>query len=370
VGGAAIGIIGIVLIAVVFSGALNGGGGFQSGGVPSVTPPELPDIRPQDTPEAVEPTEPPAVTEISSPTETPPPTEEAGPVVTPTGGGGMIAFASDRDGEPQIYLYDLDTGDFTQLTNIGGGACQPSWSPDGDWLAVVVPCSRNLQRYDGSSLFKVEVATGNHSPLPSSPIGDYDPDWSPVENKIVFTTVRDFDRPQVWVLDVDSGEVVNLSNNSQFDFQPTWSPDGSKIIFSSNRAINRGKLWIMDSNGQNVTEFSRNDARTNLEAVWAPDGDLVLYSQFDGSGGGVPRLMGNFWRDGGPQAGTLEFRISSESLGMREADISPDGHWIVFSANSNPDALDLYIMRINGAEMTGIVLDGSNDFDPAWSPLP
>ena len=100
-------------------------------------------------------------------------------------------------------------------------------------------------------------------------------------------------------------------------------------------------------------------------------GDLVIYSQFNGQGGGVPRLMGNYWRDGGPQAGAVEFRISENSLGMREADLSPDGLWIVFSGNSDSQNLDIYIMRVNGAEITPLILDeNANDFDPAWQPEP
>jgi Tol biopolymer transport system component len=57
-------------------------------------------------------------------------------------------------------------------------------------------------------------------------------------------------------------------------------------------------------------------------------------------------------------------------MGMREPDISPDGLWIVFSANNNAAKLDIYLMRINGAEMTPLILDEANDFDPEWRPLP
>ncbi|MBN2045510.1 MAG: protein kinase [Anaerolineales bacterium] len=370
IGGSLIGLAGLIAVAVVAGRMLIGPKPNEAANTQLPAPtlaaslPETPIEEPVvivaptstnvlDAEQAVTPTEPPML------------------AATPTGGSGMIAYASTINGEPQIFLYHLDTGDSTQLTNIGGGACQPDWSPDGQTLVVVVPCSRNQQRYDGSSLFRVNLADGSHSPLPSSPIGDYDPDWSPVENKIVFTTVRDFDRPQIWVLDVDSGESVNLSNNSQFDFQPVWSPDGSKIIFASNRVINRGKLWVMDADGENLREFTLTDNRTNLEPVWAPDGDLVLYTQFDSRGGGVPKLMGNYWRDGGPQAGTVEFRISEDSLGMREPDLSPDGMWIVYAANSDPNNLDLYIMRVNGAEIIPIVVNQNvNDFDPAWRPLP
>ena len=301
-----------------------------------------------------------------SPEETAQSTEVA--AATPTEGGGMIAFASNRSGDPQIFLLDLSSGEERQLTDIPGGACQPEWSNDGMRLVFIAPCKQNQQSYPGSSLFIVNADGTQMNPLPSSPIGDYDPAWSPVDNRVVFTTIRDFDRPQIWVLDVDTGQSVNLSQNSQADYQPSWSADGSKILFSSNRVIGRAKLWVMDADGQNVVEFSRSDNRTNIEAVWSPDGDQVVFTQFDSQGRGIPILIGTNWRDGGPEAGLEEYRLSDDPAGMREADFSPDGLWIVFAMNTDPANLDIYMMRVNGSEMTPLVVSDSNDFDPAWRP--
>ncbi len=311
----------------------------------------------------------PTATETLAPTATelPMPTLTLGP--TPTGGAGMVAFASDRGGDIQIYLMDLESGEVTQLTEINGGACQPTWSPDGMRLAFTAPCAKNQIRYDGSSLFVINVDGTGFAPLPSSPVGDYDPAWSPVDNRIAFTTIRDFDRPQIWLLDVDTGEQTNLSDNVTSDFQPAWSPDGQWIVFSSSRAVGRGNLWAMDPQGQNLIEMSFSDNRTNVEPDWSSDGNLFIFTQFNNTGGGIPRLLGGTWRDGAPRADG-EYLVSDDSMSMREPDVSPDNYWIIYAGGPDFNNLDLYMMRINGSEITQITEGESNDFDPAWRPTP
>jgi serine/threonine protein kinase/Tol biopolymer transport system component len=372
----------LVIVGVMVLPGLLGGADRQSPAVIAPTETEHQSTRlspEEETPEdqlVALPTNTLLPTNTNFPTDTaqpsPPAEEPAQPTeldaAIPTRGGGMIAFASTRSGEPQIFLLDLALGEQTQLTDLPGGACQPEWSNDGMRLVFIAPCNQNQQSYAGSSLFIIDADGTQMNPLPSSPIGDYDPSWSPVDNRIVFTTIRDFDRPQIWVLDVDSGQSVNLSQNTQADYQPSWSADGSKILFSSNRVIGRAKLWVMDADGQNVVEFSRSDNRTNIEAVWSPDGDQVVFTQFDSQGRGIPILVGTNWHDGGPEAGLEEYRLSDDPAGMREADFSPDGLWIVFSINSDPANLDLFMMRLDGSEMTPLVVNDSNDFDPAWRP--
>ncbi|MEN8242847.1 MAG: protein kinase [Chloroflexota bacterium] len=310
----------------------------------------------------------PSATLTLLPSETLAPTVTFTPAPTPQGGGSQIAFASDRSGEVQLWLLTLESGELVQVTDIRGGACQPTWSPDAQRLIFIAPCSENQQSYRGSSLFIVDVDGTDLNPLPSSPIGDFDPAWSPVSNLIAFTTLRDFNRAQVWILDLDTGESHNVSNNVASDSQPTWSPDGEQIAFVSTRVINRGQIWLMDPQGENVIEFSRSSTRTNLEPNWSPDGDLIVYTQFGIQGGGTPNLNGAFWVEDTVTTGLNEFRISQEAAGMREADFSPDGRWIVFASNPDFGSLDIYLMRVNGSEITQLTESEGQDFDPAWRP--
>lgn len=365
-------IVGVVILAILVGGGLIFGPElFAAAPEPTEVPTErveLPTIT--EAVAALVNTNTPEPTFTLMPTDTPEPTATFTPAPTPQGGSNVIAFASDRSGEVQIWLLSFEDGSLTQLTDIRGGACQPTWSPDGQRLAFVAPCSRNQQTYPGSSLFIIDADGSDMNPLPSSPIGDFDPDWSPVDNRIVFTTIRDYNRAQIWILDVDTGEDYNVSNNVAVDSQPTWSPDGQLIAFVSTRVYDRGQIWVMDTQGQNVTEFSRSSDRTNLEPVWSSDGRMVIYTQFGIRGGGVPNLLGAFWSENLAQSGMNEFRVTENSAGMREADISPDARWVVFASNPDFEDLNIYLMRVNGSELTQLTTDEGEDFDPAWRPTP
>ena len=49
--------------------------------------------------------------------------------------GQTIAFASDRDGNSEIYLMNVDGSGQTRITNAAGDDTDPTWSPDGTRLA-------------------------------------------------------------------------------------------------------------------------------------------------------------------------------------------------------------------------------------------
>ena len=50
----------------------------------------------------------------------------------------QLAFVSERDGNRQIYVMDADGGKQRNLTNNPSSDRDPSWSPDGKYIAFVV----------------------------------------------------------------------------------------------------------------------------------------------------------------------------------------------------------------------------------------
>ena len=58
------------------------------------------------------------------------------PARPPEGGRAVaIAFASDRDGDTELYVVRLDGTDLRRLTTSPGRDMDPAWSPDGSKLA-------------------------------------------------------------------------------------------------------------------------------------------------------------------------------------------------------------------------------------------
>jgi len=170
------------------------------------------------------------------PTETATSTETPTPLPTPMGGGGgQIAYVSDKTGTNQVYVINSDGSGERQVTNIVEGACQPDWSPDAKRIIFVSPCGTNSDYYPGAALFIVNVDGTGLLPLPTLVGGDYDPKWAPDGEHIVFTSLRNSFRPQIYIMDLPDNAVTPLSDKYSFDFQPSWSTDGKQIIFVTTR---------------------------------------------------------------------------------------------------------------------------------------
>jgi len=109
-----------------------------------------------------------------------------------------------------------------RLTFDAGLQSEPTWSPDGRFIAY------SSDRGGNSDIWVRQVGGGNPVQITNSPAHDWQPDWSPDGDNIVFRSERD--GGGLFVVPVLGGHERKIAS---FGFRPRWSPDGSKILFQS-----------------------------------------------------------------------------------------------------------------------------------------
>jgi serine/threonine protein kinase len=318
-------------------------------------------IQPSPTPPNIAPTS--TSTPTDEPTPIPQPTATEAPAPTPQGGGSsQIAYASDLTGLPQIWLMNADGTGSRQITDMPEGACQPAWSPDGDRLAFISPCAGNQEIYPGAGIFVMELDDTPLMGISTVPGGDFDPNWSPDGMRIAFTSLRDFNRAQIYEFNLEDNSVRSLSANTVRDSQPAWSPDGREIAFVTTR---RGpyQIWIMGGDEQEAELLSRSGSLKDTHPTWSPDGQVIIFTQNELLGG-VPRLVAMRVEEGN----LIENRLVREVIPMQEASYSPDGAWIAFESWPEGSNHDIFVMTPTGAGRQRLTSDEAFDFDPAWRP--
>lgn len=316
------------------------------------------------------------------PTETtPPPTDTPEsttvttvPVVLPSiYDGHLIAFASMREGLPQIYVMNPNGSGQRRLFFMPDGACQPTWAPDGKVLAFISPCNKRDETYkNNSSIYVFNLSTQDIISLSTKKGSDFDPDWSPDGTKIAFTSTRD-GYEQIYVMKLpetflDPQEpkdsfVANRLNTTAANEparQPAWSPDGKKIAYSQKRYAS-WRVWLMNADGSDAHEQVTNtNTQSDYHPRWSLDGLHLYYSQTNAELTAPAQLM---MYDFEKQTS----RDAFEFMPLVDISFAPNGEAIVFESSDGSNQ-DIFLMVLSEGKMIRLTDNINVDFDPDWQP--
>ena len=241
--------------------------------------------------------------------------------------GRQIAFASERDGNYEIYVMGSDGNNPRRLTHNSAGDHIPSWSPDGRQIAFASERDGDLEIYvmgsDGS----------NPRRLTHNSARDYVPSWSPDGRHIAFDSGRDGNY-EIYVMGSDGSNPRRLTHNSAGDYHPSWSPDGRHIAFLSDRDGNY-EIYVMGSDGSYPRRLTHNSDH-NVTPSWSPDGQQIAFAS--GRDGNYEiYVMGS--------DGSYPRRLTHNSARDYSPSWSPDGRHIAFHSGRDGN-LDIYVMDL------------------------
>ena len=257
---------------------------------------------------------------------------DAGPAWSPD--STRLAYISDADGKPQIYVRWMDSGQTARITDSTYPPGAISWSPDGKlisysafvqtkgprvaempmppagakWADPPVAYDQLVYRFNGPGYLKpgqrqifVVAADGGASRQLTSdefPNGgdELNPDhavWTPDGKYLIASINRhpesdhEYFDTEVCEISLADGTLRALTNRRGPDNSPAVSPDGKRIAYTGFDDRYQGhqttRLYVMERDGSGVRSVTDSLDRDVENPQWAADGSGI-YFQYDDRG--------------------------------------------------------------------------------------
>jgi TolB protein len=187
-----------------------------------------------------------------------------------------ITYMSFGQGDPRVYLLNIETGQREIVGNFPGMSFSPRFSPDGQRVIM------SLQQGGNSNLFVMDLRSKATTRLTDTPAIDTSPSYSPDGTRICFESDRG-GKPQIYVMAAGGGPAQRISFGEGSYSTPVWSPRGDTIAFTK-QAQGNFAIGIMRTDGQGeriLTEGYHNEGPT-----FAPNGRVVMFFREPGGNAG------------------------------------------------------------------------------------
>jgi Tol biopolymer transport system component len=157
----------------------------------------------------------------------------------------------------------------TQLTQAAGDKLDPTWSPDGKFIAYTAMIDNTHDLY-------ILPAAGGQPVRITQNLWAANPDWSPNGQKLVFEDETDGGGSDIAWIPVGGGSRRKLTNGPQSsERNPVWSPDGTQIAYCATYDY-QYEITVMNADGSNIKRLT-NDPASDCEPAWSPDGRQIIF---------------------------------------------------------------------------------------------
>jgi TolB protein len=187
-----------------------------------------------------------------------------------------ITYMEFGQGDPRVYLYNIETGQREIVGNFPGMSFAPRFSPDGQRIIM------SLQQGSNSNLFVMDLRSKSTTRLTDTPAIDTSPSYSPDGARICFESDRG-GKPQIYVMPATGGQAQRISFGDGSYSTPVWSPRGDYIAFTK-QGGGQFAIGIMKTDGSGeriLTSGFHNEGPT-----FAPNGRVVMFFRDPGGTSG------------------------------------------------------------------------------------
>jgi TolB protein len=290
---------------------------------------------------------------------------------------GKIVFQSDRDGNYNLWIMNLDGSELKNLTDIPPSSTDartnvgPVPSPDGERIAFI------SNRDGDNEIYVIDIESGIQQNLTENKANDYSPTWSPDGKQIAFVSDRDtipvapergIWSNNIYIMNADGSGARRLTiNNVTAGYNGlAWSPDGMKLALNLSDLTSSGSYFasginLMTISNSSLVALTLPSDNMSCCAKWSPDGNHILYSVVDRGFENIYVMKAD---------GTDQVALTQESAYYDiDPSWSPDGEYILFSSNRDGQ-YHIYMMNADGSNQQRLTNGPGEDRYPVWLPMP
>ncbi len=181
---------------------------------------------------------------------------------------------------------------------------------------------------------------------------------SPLSDEIAFCSGS-----EILTTSVNAGSICKQITSNNRDYAPAFTPDGSKIFFnriSINQYSTMSNIWSYDMTNKEMSMYGEGFCPT-------PSVDNMVYILKTAKKEGVEYVE---IRRVNYNTGANDVILSNENYRPRSLSVSPDGKWLMFSAQQYVgrkwNVAQIYIMRTDGTELSQITYHKGGNYSPIW----
>jgi TolB protein len=185
-----------------------------------------------------------------------------------------ITYMSYGQGDPRVYLLNIETGQRETVGNFPGMTFAPRFSPDGQRVII------SLQQGANANIFVMDLRSKATTRLTDTPAIDTAPSYSPDGTRICFESDRG-GKQQIYVMPATGGQAQRISFGEGSYSTPVWSPRGDVIAFTK-QAEGKFAIGVIQPDGKGeriLTSGYHNEGPT-----FAPNGRVIMFFRDPGQG--------------------------------------------------------------------------------------
>lgn len=254
------------------------------------------------------------------------------------------------------------------------------------WLYGWHPDSRQalFWFFNNEELWLADVETGQYTVLAMTEGPVQGAALSPDGQRIVYIG-RSGANEIMWIVSAAGGDARQLFDPEGVSYLFGWSPDGAHILYAGGSSYSKadaaagtpppgGPLWLLDPQGQNRRPLSGHFLfGWGFEPVWSPDSQWVALTGPDPG-----RSFGCAQKDPPPDSTTCRYEgtaIYIENVGTGEvrrlaAGIeptwSPDGTMLAFLSKQS-GAPEVWVIRTDGTDLRQLTTDAQPKHQLVWA---